>query len=57
MIRWIASLPNGREVPLHISRFFPQFHMTDRNATDVDLIYRLAEIAREELHYVYTGNC
>ena len=57
MTRWIASLPNGREVPLHISRFFPQFHMTDRKATDVDLIYRLAEIAREELHYVYTGNC
>ncbi len=57
MTRWIASLQNGREVPLHISRFFPQFHMTDRKATDVDLIYRLAEIAREELHYVYTGNC
>ena len=57
MTRWIASLPNGREVPLHISRFFPQFHMTDRKATDVDLIYRLREVARKHLKYVYTGNC
>ena len=61
--RWIAGLENvsggrsGREIPLHISRFFPQFRMTDRPATDVRLIYRLAGIAREQLAYVYTGNC
>ncbi|MBO4591489.1 MAG: AmmeMemoRadiSam system radical SAM enzyme [Eubacterium sp.] len=46
----------GRDVPLHISRFFPRFHMTDRAATDVKLIYRLAEVARENLNYVYEGN-
>ena len=55
MCRWIARL--NPEIPLHISRFFPRFHMNDRRATDVKLIYRLAEIAREELKYVYTGNC
>ncbi len=56
---WVGSLrnPDGSGVPLHISRFFPRFHMTDRNATDVDLVYRLAEIARENVEYVYTGNC
>ena len=60
---FIAGLKNaegqmiGEEVPLHISRFFPCFHMTDRNATDVGLIYRLADVARERLKYVYTGNC
>ena len=54
---WIASLPGGESIPLHISRFFPQFHMTDRSATDVSHIYRLAETAREKLLYVYTGNC
>ena len=60
---WIASLTDaqgneiGRTVPLHISRFFPRFHMTDRPATDVRRIYRLAEVARETLEYVYTGNC
>lgn len=54
---WITSLPGGESIPLHISRFFPQFHMTDREATDVSHIYMLAETARENLKYVYTGNC
>ena len=59
---YIASLKNaegeviGAEIPLHISRFFPTFHMTDRAATDVKLIYRLADVAREKLRYVYEGN-
>ena len=52
---YIAGLSD--EIPLHISRFFPQFHMKDRPATDVKLIYRLADVAREKLKYVYTGNC
>ena len=52
---WIASL--GKDIPLHISRFFPCFHMTDREATDVKKVYALAEIAREQLSCVYTGNC
>lgn len=47
----------GRKIPLHISRFFPRFHMTDREATDVELIYHLAQLARSELDHVYTGNC
>ncbi len=60
---WVAGLPGaaggrgGEYVPLHITRFFPRFHMTDRPATDVGQIYRLAEIARGSLRYVYTGNC
>ena len=57
MTAWIAGLTNGEEIPLHISRFFPRFHMTDRDATKVRLVYRLADIARERLKYVYTGNC
>ena len=60
---WIAGLKGkngaviGKEIPLHISRFFPRFHMTDRGPTSVAKIYHLAEIARQELAYVYTGNC
>ncbi len=60
---WIASLKDkegnviGTEIPLHISRFFPRFKMTDRDATEVKKIYRLADVAREKLKYVYTGNC
>ena len=60
---WILELrdgdgqPVGERIPLHISRFFPRFRMKDRPATDVELIYHLAEVAREKLRYVYTGNC
>jgi pyruvate formate lyase activating enzyme len=31
--------------------------MTDRPATPVSMVYELAEVARESLNYVYTGNC
>ena len=60
---WISRLrgqngrPVGRDIPLHISRFFPRFHMQDRKATDIGLICRLAETASQNLNYVYTGNC
>ena len=56
---WVGQLsnPDGESVPLHISRFFPRFRMTDRAATPVKTVYRLAEIARENLPYVFTGNC
>ena len=57
MTRWIASLENGRNIPLHVSRFFPRFHMKDSMPTPVSTVYGLADIAREKLNYVYTGNC
>ena len=60
---WVSSLKDekgaavGKTVPLHITRFFPRFHMQDRDATNVGLIYQLAQAARAHLRYVYTGNC
>lgn len=63
MSQWISGLRNadgdiiGSEIPLHVSRFFPRFHMSDRDATEVKTVYRLADAARENLRYVYTGNC
>ena len=63
MSKWISNLTDkdgniiGQDIPLHISKFFPRFHMTDRNATPVETVYALAEIARENLKFVYTGNC
>ena len=54
---WIASLPNGKDIPLHISRFFPCFKMRDRGPTDVRKVYELCDVARENLNYVYSGNC
>ena len=57
--RWVSRLrnPDGDSIPLHISRFFPRFHMQDRKATDVRIIRHLAKIAGEALEHVYTGNC
>ena len=62
-VNWIAGLTDkdgntiGRKIPLHISRFFPQFHMTDRPPTDVRRIYELTDIAAQKLDHVYPGNC
>lgn len=55
MAEWIASLND--EIPLHVSRFHPCFHMSDAKATPVDTVYKLAKVARKKLRYVYTGNC
>lgn len=51
---WIASIS---QIPLHVTRFFPRYQMTDREATEVAQVYRLAETARKYLNYVFVGNC
>ena len=55
LARWLASI--SPEIPLHLSRFFPQYQMVDRLPMPVEQVYRLAEAARGYLSYVYTGNC
>ena len=52
---WLAGI--DRSIPLHLSRFFPRYRMADRPPTPVDTVYRLADIARQSLSFVYTGNC
>ena len=52
---WIASV--DREIPLHVSRFFPRYQMREIEATAVKKVYTLAETAGKYLKYVYTGNC
>lgn len=52
---WIASL--DREIPLHVTRFFPQYRMTDKGPTPVERVYRLRDTAARWLRYVYVGNC
>ncbi len=55
---WLANLGAsvGRDIPLHISRFFPRSAYSDRAPTDVTRVYELADIARKHLRYVYEGN-
>lgn len=51
---WLASV--DRRIPLHVTRFFPAWKMTDRPPTPVDTVYKLAAIAHEKLEYVHEGN-
>ena len=53
--KWLAGIDEN--IPLHVSRFFPRYKILDRPATDVKKVYRLAEVARNFLNFVYTGNC
>lgn len=52
---WIASI--DKNIVLHISRFFPEYQMLDKEATPISRIMDLAEVARKHLTYVYMGNC
>ena len=60
---WVSSLTDvfggkpASEIPLHVSRFFPRYRMTDRGPTPVERVYALAREAERSLRYVYTGNC
>lgn len=52
--RWIAS-ELGRDVPLHLSRYFPMYKRSDP-ATPSDVLLELFEIASQHLDYVFIGN-
>jgi len=56
MCKWINE-NIGDEYPLHFSRFFPQYKLTNRPSTPVKTLEMAYDIAREEgLKYVYIGN-
>ena len=55
---WVATLEKqfNKKVPLHITRFFPAFKLTDREPTLVSTIMNLVEIAKKNLEFVFAGN-
>ncbi|HHV63133.1 MAG TPA: AmmeMemoRadiSam system radical SAM enzyme [Firmicutes bacterium] len=53
LVDWVASV--GTEIPLHFSRYFPQYKL-DIPPTPVSTLRRAREIARKKLKYVYIGN-
>ena len=55
---WVADLEKqyNKKIPLHITRFFPTFKLTDRESTPVTTIMNLVEIAKENLEFVFPGN-
>ena len=55
---WVATLEKqfNKKIPLHITRFFPAFKLTDREPTSVSTIMNLVEIAKKNLEFVFAGN-
>ena len=52
---FIASV--SPDIPLHVTRFFPRFRMTNAQPTPVAAVHHLSDIARQQLRRVLTGNC
>lgn len=47
----------GKDTPLHFSRFFPMYKLTDLSPTPVETLVNARDIARQVgLNYVYIGN-
>lgn len=56
MCSWIVK-NLGKDVPLHFSRFYPQYKMSGAQPTPESTLISAARTAREEgLQYVYLGN-
>ncbi len=55
---WVAELEKqyNRKIPLHITRFFPTFKLTNKEPTPVSTIFQLVEVAKEKLDFVFPGN-
>jgi pyruvate formate lyase activating enzyme len=55
LARWLVSV--DRDMPWHVSAFYPAYKMTDVPPTPVETLHRAAQIGREAgLRYVYSGN-
>jgi pyruvate formate lyase activating enzyme len=54
LVDWLAGV--SPDIPLHFSRFFPQYRMTDLPPTPPETLRRAFAIARKRLTYVYVGN-
>ncbi len=56
MARWLKS-DVGSDVPVHFSRFYPQYQLRDLPPTPIASLERAYDICKEEgLEYVYIGN-
>ena len=51
--KWLSTV--DKDIPLHLTRFYPRYKYADRSPTPVDTIDSLAETARHYLRYVFNG--
>ena len=52
--KWLSQI--SLEMPLHLSRFFPNHQWMDKSITPVETLYHLQKIANKYLKHVYIGN-
>jgi pyruvate formate lyase activating enzyme len=52
--KFIASI--DKNIPWHISRFFPMFKMLKKDPTEMKTLYKAEKIGKKYLNYVYVGN-
>ncbi len=56
LARWVAQ-ELSPDIPLHFSRFYPQYKLTNLPPTPVETLDKAREIAMEEgMRFVYVGN-
>lgn len=53
LVDWVAAV--SPEIPLHFSRYFPQYQW-EEPPTPMDLLQKALEIGRSKLKWVYIGN-
>ncbi len=54
LAKWVASI--SPDIPLHLSRYFPNYKMTHIPPTPEHTLLKAREKALEHLNYVYLGN-
>ena len=55
LAKWLSEV--DRRIPLHISRYHPDYRYFESPPSSIDRMERLAAVAAEYLDFVYKGNC
>lgn len=56
LCRWVKE-NLGADTPIHFSRFFPMYRLTNLSPTPIKTLYRARDIAKKEgLNFIYIGN-
>ena len=55
---WLSEVgkKTGKDIPLHVTRFFPRSCYAGCRPTPVETVFHMADIARKYLKYVHEGN-
>jgi pyruvate formate lyase activating enzyme len=54
MLKWISEI--SRDIPLHFSRYFPNYLYNKEPSTSVDLLYEIKRLGEKYLNNIILGN-